>query len=269
MTIERIFGLPSARRSGVVLLVAAVLTAVYVIAPAGGIVDSIRVAAPIVAAGAVLFGIVIHQPERATALVPRDGGARVAGRGARHVDRAAARAVTRRSRRIADGFHALFWCLILLAVAHADPRFARRARLVRCVRGRDRHDRRRRRDLARRGRAVPVRLESRLRRHHVGRRRPARRRARLRGSVRVAANGGFREFSPLCDDGRPRADPGRRHRPRCAGTPWRLRERQRRRRRRRARPADHRRGCARSHDGRTQSPRSLRTRCSASPARSG
>lgn len=65
MTIEHIFGLPSARRSGVVLLLAAVLTAVHVIAPAGGIVDSIRVAAPIVAAGAVLFGIVIHQPERA------------------------------------------------------------------------------------------------------------------------------------------------------------------------------------------------------------
>ncbi len=116
MNIERIFGLPSARRSGVLLLVAAVLAVVYVVAPAGGIVDSIRVAAPIIAAGAVLFGIVIHQPERATSwfLVAVSFVALAAA----HVTWTVLQArgdVTFPS--LADGFHALFWCLVLLAMS--------------------------------------------------------------------------------------------------------------------------------------------------------
>ena len=116
MSIDRILGLSPARRSGVVLLAAAVLTAVYVLAPAGGLVDSIGVAAPMIAAGTVLFGVVIHQPERATPWYLMTTAL---------VSLAAAQVTwTVLEARgdetfpsVADGFHALFWCLVLLALA--------------------------------------------------------------------------------------------------------------------------------------------------------
>jgi diguanylate cyclase (GGDEF)-like protein/PAS domain S-box-containing protein len=115
MSIEHISGSASTRRSGVVLLLAAVLTAVYVVAPAGGIVDSIRVAAPIIAAGAVLFGIVIHQPERATPWYLISTA--LLSLAAAHVSWTVLSARGDETfPSIADGFHALFWCLILLAV---------------------------------------------------------------------------------------------------------------------------------------------------------
>ena len=115
-SIERFSGLPSARRFGVVLVVAAVLAAVYVLAPSGGFVDSIRVAAPIIAAGGVLFGVVIHQPERAAPWYLTT--AAFVSLAAAHVTWTVLEArgdPTFPS--LADGFHALFWCVMLLAVA--------------------------------------------------------------------------------------------------------------------------------------------------------
>ena len=116
MSIETISGSSSTRRSRVVLLLAAVLTAVYVVAPSGGIEDSIRVAAPIIAAGAVLFGIVIHHPQRATPWYLISTA--LVSLAAAHVSWTVLSARGDQTfPSIAEGFHTLFWCLVLLAVA--------------------------------------------------------------------------------------------------------------------------------------------------------
>ncbi len=46
------------------LIVAALMTAAYVLAPAGDSLEPIRVVAPVIAIGAVLFGVASHRPER-------------------------------------------------------------------------------------------------------------------------------------------------------------------------------------------------------------
>ena len=208
MTIGHIFGLPPARRSSVVLLLAAALTAVYVLAPAGGIVDSIRVVAPIIAAGAVLFGVVIHQPERPAPwyLVTMA----LVSLAAAHVTWTVLSARGDETfPSIADGFHALFWCLMLLAVgaqirdslAEHDSFGAFEVAIVTIAVGvgiwlvvvepylSDSNL-----DFVATMWAGAVPLIGGL---------------AFAGSVRIAANGGFREFSPSRVHGRARADPGR------------------------------------------------------------
>ena len=114
--IARFFGLPASARSLVLLAVAAVLTVAYAVAPSGGVVESIRVVAPIIAAGTVLFGIVIHHPERSTPwMIVAAGFIALAAAHATWTVLDARDAVTFPS--LADGFHALFWCLMLLATA--------------------------------------------------------------------------------------------------------------------------------------------------------
>jgi peptidoglycan/LPS O-acetylase OafA/YrhL len=64
MTIARHFGIPAAGRSVVLLVSAAVLSAVYMIAPDSMWAESIRIVAPIIGIGAVLFGVASHRVER-------------------------------------------------------------------------------------------------------------------------------------------------------------------------------------------------------------
>lgn len=46
------------------LALTALMAAVYIVAPAGALVESIRVAAPVIAVGVVLFGVASHRPSR-------------------------------------------------------------------------------------------------------------------------------------------------------------------------------------------------------------
>ena len=64
MTIDHAFSYSLASRARVLVVLAGVLALVYLVLPGGTGAESIRVIAAAVAAGAVLMGIAIYQPER-------------------------------------------------------------------------------------------------------------------------------------------------------------------------------------------------------------
>ena len=115
MTITRFFGPPAARWSLVSLVVAAVLTAAYCAAPAGGVADSIRAAAPLVAAGAILVGLSRHHPRRSGSWMLLTIASIAAACG--HVVWSV---LSERNSEtfpsLADGFYALFWVMALAAI---------------------------------------------------------------------------------------------------------------------------------------------------------
>ena len=56
-----------ALRARIVIAAAAVLTAVYLVLPAGGLGETIRVLAPVLGIAAVVIGVGAHQPQRVRA----------------------------------------------------------------------------------------------------------------------------------------------------------------------------------------------------------
>lgn len=115
MIIARFLGLPAAGRSIVLLVVAATSAVIYFIVPASKGLESIRVVAPVVAGGAVLFGIASHRPQRSVpwALIAVAlgmlAGAHVVWAALFYGDLSTFPALS-------DGFHAAFWALMLLGV---------------------------------------------------------------------------------------------------------------------------------------------------------
>jgi diguanylate cyclase (GGDEF)-like protein/PAS domain S-box-containing protein len=128
MTITRLVGIPAAGRSLVLLASAAVLTALYMVAPDSMWAESIRIVAPIIAIGAVLSGVATYRPGRMLpwALIS-----------VAFVALTAAHSVwaildTRQSvpfPAVPDGFHVVFWLALLagivvltrLAAPDSDP----------------------------------------------------------------------------------------------------------------------------------------------------
>jgi diguanylate cyclase (GGDEF)-like protein/PAS domain S-box-containing protein len=115
MTITRIFGIPVAGRSVVLLAIAAVFSAVYMIAPDSMWAEPLRIVAPIVGVGALLFGVASHRPGRSLPWIVMAiaFGALSGAHAAWAVIEARGSAPFPSA---ADGLHVVFWLVLLVGI---------------------------------------------------------------------------------------------------------------------------------------------------------